>query len=66
MGAFGGDFDAPLENLVEVTVGIPYLMTSPVASTGTAATRAEPVGSGASARRLLGRGLSRWIERRQR
>lgn len=66
MGAFGGDFDAPLENLVEVTVGIPYLMTSPVASAGTATTCADPVGCGVGARSLLGRGLSRWIERRQR
>lgn len=34
MGAFGGDFDAPLENLVEVVVGIPYLKTPATASAG--------------------------------
>lgn len=64
MGAFGGDFDAPLENLVEVTVGLPYLMTSPVASAGTTTAGVSRVGSRFVARRLFRRGAFRLTGRR--
>ena len=39
VGKFGGDLDGPLENLVEVAVGIPYLMKPAAASAGPRGTR---------------------------